>query len=237
MSLLILEQEKDLSESLRRQILSLNIFTAIYQASTIKEAELIAASKNISLFVVDLDLPDGSGHEFVDHIRLMERYELTWVILLANQEETTQEIIDAYNSNHCHRYVRKPFQTAYLAQMIEELSGKKIVLSSEENRLRIRRKSVDYFFDHDDIVFVETVEKTAYIYTVDKKHKIGRVTLSDLESRLDDKKFIRVHRSYIINTDYIDYINKKNNQNQIKIKYYDTFIPIGRTYKAILGLV
>lgn len=237
MSLLILEERKDLGEAARQEILKLNIYSTIYLATTIEEAMTIAESEEISLFVVDLELSSGSGHGFVDAIRKLDRYELTWVILLANKEESKQEIIDAYNSNHCHRYIRKPFDLQYLADMIEDLSHKRIVVSSEENRLRIKRKSVDYFFDHDDILFVETVEKMAYIYTIDKKHKIGRVTLSDMESRLDDKKFIRVHRSYIINSDYIDYIKKKNNQNQIKIKHYDTFIPVGRTYKAILGLV
>ncbi len=226
-----------MSESVKKQILGLNICTNVYIATTIAEAERIAESKDISLFVIDLELSDGSGHDFVDRIRMDERYELTWVILLADKEESAQEIIDAYNCNHCNRYIRKPFQPEILVEMIQSLADKKVVISSDENRLRIRRKSVDYFFDHNEIVFVETVEKMAYIYTINKKHKIGRITLNDLESRLNDKKFLRVHRSYIINTNYIDFIKKKNNQNQIKIKHYDNFIPVGRTYRDILGLV
>lgn len=238
MALLILEGQKDLRALINEQIDGLRIFHDIFHTDTIEEGLRVAAEKDIEMFIVDLELPDGSGHDFIDGIRQMRRYTLTWVILMAEQKETAQQIIDAYNSNHCHRYLRKPFEMTYLTDMVKDLATKRIVASGlEDNRLRIKRKSMDYFFDHNEIVFVETVEKTAYIYTVDKRHKIGRITLSELEQRLGDRKFIRVHRSYIVNADYIDFIKKQNNQNQIKIKHYDNFIPVGRTYKDVLGVV
>ncbi len=235
MSLLILEDNQEIANLIIETVQMEAIFEEVYYASTISDALAIVNEQDISMFIVDIRLPDGSGHDFIKEVRSFEKHKLTWVIIMTGLEESTESIINNYNSSHCNRYIRKPFTMSFMLDTIKELCEMKLVVTSDANRLCIRRKSVDYFFDHDDIVYVETVEKTAYIYTANKKHRIGRITLNELEGRLDQKKFLRVHRSYIINSDYIDYINKQNNQSQIKIKHYEDFIPVGRTYRSVIG--
>lgn len=237
MTLLVLEDYVQIRDTIVEAVEAREIFEHIYTAGTVEEAINISEDNDISVFLVDLTLPDGSGYDFIRSIRTQEVYRNSWVVIATGAEETTDEVIDAYNSNHCQRYIKKPFSMAYLCEVLEELAGKKVVEVGIEDRIRIKRKSIDYFFEHDDIVYLETVDKTAYLYTKDKKYSIGRITLSELEDKLPNERFIRVHRSYIVNKDYIDFISRSNSQNQIKVKYYDLMIPIGRTYKDNYNLI
>lgn len=232
MTLLVLEDYVQIRDTIVEAVKDSAIFDKIFTAGTIEEAIEISEQNRVAVFMVDLTLPDGSGHDFIKRIRQMEQYRNSWVVIATGTEESTDDVIDAYNSNRCQRYIKKPFSMKYLVEVLEELSAKKVIDITCEERLRIKRKSIDYFFSHDEIIYLETVDKTAYLYTKTDRHAIGRITLSELEERLPEGRFIRVHRSYIINKDYIDFISRSNSQNQIKVKYYDLMIPIGRTYKS-----
>lgn len=237
MTLLILEDNIDIRNIIIETVRHKSNSDHIIEAGTIKEALTLSKLHDITVFIVDLNLPDGSGHDFIRQIRAMEAYKLSWVVIVTGTDETVEQVLDAYNTGRCQIYIKKPFSIAYLSEVLEGLKCYKVVESLNCSKLKIRRKSVDYFFNHDEIIYLETVDKTAYIYTKDKKMSIGRVTLSDLEDRLPNERFLRVHRSYIINKDYIDSILKSNNQSQIKIKHYGHTIPIGRTYKDIQDLI
>lgn len=233
MTLLILEDYIEIRETIVEAVKHTDIFDEILTAGTIEEAIQISEQNEVTIFMVDLTLPDGSGYDFIAHIRSIDRYRLSWVVIATGTEESVDEVIDAYNRNKCQKYIKKPFSMNYLIELLDELAGKRVIECVGQSKLRIKRKSIDYFFDHSDIVFLETVDKTAYLYTEKKKHSIGRITLSDLEDKLPEDKFVRVHRSYIVNREHIDYISRSNSQNQIKVKHYDMMIPIGRTYKNV----
>lgn len=233
MRLLVLEDHQIISDMIAQAVYEEGLFEEIYQAGTIAEAMGYIDSEEVDIFIVDLKLPDGSGYDFIKTIRALKRYEYSWIIIMTGLDESKEEIIESLNSNHCQRYVRKPFDVNDLVDMLEELSGIKIVVSNSRNRLKIRRKSVDYYFKYEDIIYIETVEKMVYLYSKKQKSAIGRIALNDLEEMLPKDLFMRVHRSFIINKDYIDFIKKENNQNLIKVKFYEQYIPIGRTYKTL----
>ncbi|PKM58097.1 MAG: hypothetical protein CVU98_02520 [Firmicutes bacterium HGW-Firmicutes-3] len=236
MTLLILEDEQEISEQIKEAVCIKKLFDYVLKATTIKEALNMSKKNEVSIFIVDLLLPDGNGYEFIEAIRELPQYELAWVVIVTGIKEPTENILDAYNNSKCNRYIRKPFSMNYLTDMLEELIYKKVIVQDQLTKLKIRRKSRDYFFDHSEIVYIETVDKVAYIYTKRERHPIGRVTLCELEEQLPKEQFIRVHRSYIVNLLFIDYVNKNNSQSMIKIKHYENMIPIGRTYKENYNL-
>jgi Response regulator of the LytR/AlgR family len=54
-------------------------------------------------------------------------------------------------------------------------------------------------------------------------------TLTDLEQRLDENIFFRCHRSYIINLDYVEYIDPWFNQTYtVKLRSNKEEIPVSR---------
>jgi len=70
--------------------------------------------------------------------------------------------------------------------------------------LRIPSKIGDkiYILSVDDIVYFASRDKLIFAYLTDTNFLIN-YTLEDLEHRLDPEKFFRIHRSTIVNLDYV----------------------------------
>lgn len=65
------------------------------------------------------------------------------------------------------------------------------------DKLMIKGKEQISFVNKEDIIFIERKESSTIIVTGDEIYKTS-VSLSSLEEKLDDKDFMRCHKSYII---------------------------------------
>lgn len=83
-------------------------------------------------------------------------------------------------------------------------------------------KTVKVYFDK--ILYIEGQRDYLQIHTEDSRI-MTLLNFKKMQELLDEQKFIRVHKSYIISIDKIDYIEN----NTIKIK--DKLIPVSSTYK------
>lgn len=59
-----------------------------------------------------------------------------------------------------------------------------------------------FILSFDEIIRIYAKDKEVFVKTNNKSYKV-RLTLTELEKRLDKKKFIRISRSEIVNIDYI----------------------------------
>lgn len=59
-----------------------------------------------------------------------------------------------------------------------------------------------YILAFDEIIRIFAQDGEVFVKTSNKTYKV-RLTLNELEKRLDNKKFIRISRSEIVNLDYI----------------------------------
>lgn len=59
-----------------------------------------------------------------------------------------------------------------------------------------------YILSFDEIIRIFAQDGDVFVKTNNKSYKV-RLTLTELEKRLDNKKFIRISRSEIVNLDYI----------------------------------
>ncbi|WP_372647494.1 LytR/AlgR family response regulator transcription factor [Draconibacterium sp.] len=83
-------------------------------------------------------------------------------------------------------------------------------------------KTVKVYFDK--ILYIEGQRDYLQIHTEDSRI-MTLLNFKKMQELLDEQKFIRVHKSFIISIDKIDYIEN----NTIKIK--DKLIPVSSTYK------
>ena len=81
----------------------------------------------------------------------------------------------------------------------QEHSPDKITRSEQyKGKLLIKGKERAYLLDVEDILFVERIDGSANIVTLEEQYK-SSVSLSDLEEKLENGKFMRCHKSYIVN--------------------------------------
>jgi DNA-binding LytR/AlgR family response regulator len=84
-------------------------------------------------------------------------------------------------------------------------------------------KTIKVYFDK--ILYIEGMRDYLQIHTDDKKI-MTLLNFKKIQEMLDPKRFVRVHKSYIIAVNKIDYIEN----NTIKIG--NKLIPVSNTYKA-----
>ena len=99
---------------------------------------------------------------------------------------------------------------------VEKNTAKYLFVKTEYRKQRI---------DFADIYFLQGMGDYCAIVTKDKKI-MTLEKLRSFEGRLPSSNFIRVHKSYIVAVDKIDFVEKN------KIKILENRVPIGATYEA-----
>lgn len=118
-----------------RKLLQINLESNDYkviQASTGKEGLILSASHPPDLILLDIGLPDKSGHEILKALR--EWYNKPIIILSVQDNET--DIVSALD-NGANDYLTKPFRTGELLARIR--SALKRSQNTENNSIIICR--------------------------------------------------------------------------------------------------
>lgn len=103
--ILIIEDDRSLSAGLCRALNTDNIETAA--AENLRTAKAMLASSSFSLVILDINLPDGNGFDFLPYIK--NEYNYPVIILTANDLET--DIVAGLESG-ADDYITKPFSLA-----------------------------------------------------------------------------------------------------------------------------
>lgn len=100
-----------------------------------------------------------------------------------------------------------------------------------EDSFFIRSNSALVKVKFEDIIYLEADANYTQIFTSGKSYSI-RASLKELEDKLKDKRFARVHKSYLINLEKIESIHAES------IQINNREIPIGRQqYRWLLGQI
>lgn len=109
------------------------------------------------------------------------------------------------------------------------------------NKLCVNKNNRFILIDTNDIRYAVVENNNVYVDTKGGRYLCG-YSLKELEDRLPQSIFIRIHKSYIVNIDYIDEIIPWFNYTyKIKLKgNRDEELPVSRNYlkhfKEILGI-
>ena len=80
-----------------------------------------------------------------------------------------------------------------------------------------------------DLLYLESSEGKCTIVTINQEYKVSEA-LVVLEKKLIPSKFLRVHRSFIVNLDYIVEIEPWFNSTYNLIMKDGSKVPVSRTY-------
>lgn len=212
----------------------------IGEASDGEEGLAIIQDLKPKLIFLDIQMPVMDGFEMLQH--------LVNPPLIIFTTAFDQYAIKAFEENSID-YLLKPIGEERLYQSIQKLKNLDTDTSSKELQKLLEKlkkpelKTITVSLGDrmilvpvKDIVYFHAEDKYVVIYdTLGKKHLISS-SLTDLENKLDDS-FIRVHRAYIINRDYVKEIRKGSNgtlnfvmkgQEETQINSSQTYTPIIR---------
>ena len=102
---------------------------------------------------------------------------------------------------------------------------------SHLKRLAVKTGGQVFFLNVEEIDWIEAAGNYAGLHVKQKTHLI-RETMADLEARLDPDRFLRIHRSTIVNRDRIQALEPMSNGEYVLTLHDGTRLASSRSYRA-----
>ena len=104
-----------------------------------------------------------------------------------------------------------------------------------EDALVIKNRGRICLVRTEDVDYVQAAGNYAEVHTATKSHLL-RNTMHALEADLDPQRFVRIHRSFLVNLSRIKALNSSAGSSVV-IMSNGTCLPMGRSYRARLMAV
>lgn len=200
--------------------------------SRASEAYCYAKKVTISVFIVDIQLTDYKGTSLAKQLRALPEYKYTPIIF---ETALAGEELAAYRDLRCYGFLIKPFQEEEFQTVFCDALGLAAQLKDSSKTLQIEQKQFILEYDIQDIAYLEACGKQVIIHT-NSKHlglkadTISGYTFAGLYALIDDPSFVQCHKSFIVNKNHIERINKTD--RQIILQGFAENIPIGNKYQS-----
>lgn len=199
-------------------------------SSAIQAMEMLP-NNPVDLLFLDIQMPELNGLEFSKMVP-----EKTRIVFTTAFE---QYAIDGYRANALD-YLLKPISYADFIEAVgKAVEWFNLKLKAEAEKSNIQADTPDYIYVKSDykliqisldkILYIEGLKDYVKIYTEDSPRPIlSLISMKALEEKLPEKRFLRVHRSFIVQKQKIKIIDKG------RIVFGKEYIPISETHKTML---
>lgn len=240
MNILVVEDESIVAKDIQVCLRKLG-YNVIGICSTGETAVEKALDERPDLIMMDIMLKgEMSGIQAAAAIR--KDHDIPVIFLTAY---TDRDTVDKAKETEPYGYIIKPFKEIDIQTAIEialyKHSKEKVVKQERDFYYSLVEKqdSNDMIFvkanqrlvkiKYADIYFIEALKDYVVINTLDRRYTIHS-TMKDIESKMPERQFVRVHRSFIIRIDKIKEIDHSN----VVLDNDKNVIPVGGSYKDLL---
>ena len=235
---LVVEDELIVAKDIQHNLERLG-YDVIGIASDMEESLQLVVEKEPDVVLMDIMLRNGeSGIDIADAIR--KDYKIPVIFLTAYADVAT---IEKAKKAESYGYILKPFKSVDLQTTIElaiykhakelEVEKERDILAnyidqgetvSNDVFVRTSNKLIKLKKEH--ILYVEALKDYVIVHLKNQKYTL-HTTMKDIESKLGNKDFIRIHRSFIIQMDKVESIELPN----LRLEGESQLLPIGGSYK------
>lgn len=197
--------------------------------SPLKASELLEKGM-VDLMFLDIQMPEITG---LDFLRSLNRKPYV-IITTAYKEyalegyelDITDYLLKPFSFNRFLKAVNKVNTLFLNKNKKDEPASTYNQTDFHEDYIIIRADRKYYKINYDDLVYIEGQKAYVTFHSTDKKNITALASLKELEEKLPDKKFIRIHKSYIVSVKKIDSLEG----NMIEI--VGERLPIGKSFKS-----
>lgn len=241
--ILIIEDEKELLENIS-EIFAEDGYEVLKSSSGEEGVEL--ARKYLpDIILCDILMPGIDGYEVKNLVSEDEKTaSIPFVFLTA--KSSSDEILAGLKLG-ADDYIVKPFKAVELLSTVkkrlsrinilraaEDLKDDQKILSSE-GRILLRINNNPTFITIDSIVLISSDDYYSIVHLNDGRNAMLKKSLKSWQTILPEQKFLRVHRSLIINMDYIEKMEKWSKSTYIaRLKNYPEPIHFSHRYSRLI---
>lgn len=213
---IIVDDEELARELIERHLYQLDNFKLIASCASAIEAHKVLQNKKIDLIFMDIEMPVLKGTDFIKNLKIQPKVIFTTAYREYAIEGFELDAID---------YLLKPIVFERFFKAIEKFITHQrpddMIEKNNSIYIQIKKKNIKVVLS--DILYIESLKDYIKIHLSDKK-LVFKHGITSFEQKLN-KYFIRIHRSYIVNSEKISAYTK----NDVEIGNIE--IPIGEFYK------
>ena len=218
---IIVEDETLAQQVIQSHLKKVDQFELVGICNNALEAADLLAKEEVDLVFLDIQLPGMSGLNLLRSLQNPPLVVLTTAYAEYALESYELNVID---------YLLKPISFERFSKAVNKIiNGRLITAMAKEkdvspDHMFIKSNSKFFKVNFSEIIYIESMKDYLKIHTPEYK-LVTHQTMYDMEKVLPAKKFIRVHKSYIVAISHIKTIYG----NSIEIGKQT--IPIGNIYK------
>ncbi|AQX05332.1 response regulator transcription factor [Elizabethkingia meningoseptica] len=219
---LIVDDEPLAIRLIEKHIAKIDNLEVVATCNTALKAFEILNLQKIDLMFLDIKMPNITGIEFLKNLKNPPKTILTTAYRDYAIEGYDLDVID---------YLLKPITFERFFKAIDRfLSGAaKNELKNKDNVpdkfILIKSGIKNHKININDIVYIESLKDYIKINIADGRNITSKYKIGDIQEELHGSDFMRIHRSFIINTMKITAFTS----NEIEVNTIE--IPIGASYK------
>lgn len=217
---LIVDDEPLARKLLIRYVESCQDLTLVAACATAMEARTKLREEKIDLVFLDIQMPQLNGLQLLHALQIRPA-----VIFTTAYRDYAPEAFDVDAVD----YLVKPISQERFLKAVDKYyerfpKNRSNVANESEETIFIRADRVQHKVARSMILYVESLDNYVKIVLKDKTI-VTRETISSLEKRLASPDFVRIHRSFIVNSKDIQTLSLES------VRIAGKELPLGRAFK------
>lgn len=217
----ICEDEKEMQDLIENHLQNLLKNREYKIEKYISGEELLQANfEDIDILLLDIQMGKLSGMDTARRIReVNSKMEIIFITSLIDYVQEGYEV-------RAYRYLLKPIELEELKKHVLNCINE--IEKNKNHYILIKNKSNTYKIYSNEITYIEVQKKDMLIHTINKDFDV-RYSLEKVEKDLNLDKFVRCHKSFLVNLTYVE-----NIKSNIAILESGEEVPISRyRYKEV----
>lgn len=171
--------------------------------------------------IIFLDIITGGINGIETALEIRKSNKLSKIIFLTSSPSFVYNAFDANASNYLLKDIHDNKFEEVFVSTVKELNS-----SLSNDIIKFKSNNLDTIFLLNEITYFESYKRLVIVHMSNNEKHEFYYKLSDLTNELENKNYILVHRSYLVNMQYI----KKISSDNITLKT-NVSIPISRNLR------
>lgn len=198
-------------------------------ANNLTEAQKLISQESVNLVILDIDLNGiESGLDLVPELK---KRQIPFVVLTDLKNSSTERLVLEHEPDG---FLTKPVTLANLKSTLALVFSKTRAVSNVKRFHFKQSNGFTKLINFEDILYVKSDRGGREVHFKSGMKAERVVDTETLTSFLEDansEDFLQVHRSFIVNCNYVE----SYSYTELKLQFIDVKIPIGKTHRQEIG--
>ena len=231
MTAVIVEDEIPAGIRLERLLIQYEFQVLVVLNSVKKATAWLKENKHPDIIFMDIKLRDGNCFEIFDKVKIESKIVFTTAF--------DEYALNAFNYNSID-YLLKPIDESKLNRLLEKIETLKLGFNNEISWSNFNESSFINSYlvvsgthlkkiQIQDILYFFSENNATFIFTNENRQFLIPKSLEKIEGEIDNNKFCRINRKFIINKDYIHLVKNTSRIELSLINFESDFHEVSKS--------